>query len=103
MARSQQCLTAALLAPDQPPRPLAGQLVVLHRLDAGIERMPVACGALDQAAAAGRQLREIRMEYASEARYGRELTVSWEQDGSRYYITGEGDSCVFRMGLTYRD
>ena len=58
---------------------------------------------LTGAAAAGRQLREIRMEYASEARYGRELTVSWEQDGSRYYITGEGDSCVFRMGLTYRD
>jgi len=53
------------------------------------------------AAAAGKALTAISVEYVNEARYGQELTVSWGQEGQQYYLTGEGDSCVFRMRLTY--
>src|ERR1700744_5556199 len=45
-----------LRAAHQAARPLAGELVVAQRLDAGHEGVPVALGALDQAAAAGRQV-----------------------------------------------
>ena len=55
------------------------------------------------AAAAGRTLREIRAEYASEALMGQELTVRWGRDGSRYFISGETGQCVFRMSLVYND
>ena len=56
------------------------------------------------AAAAGKALTAVSVEYASEARYGQELTVSWGQEGQKYYLTGEaGPSCVFRMGLTYAE
>lgn len=53
------------------------------------------------AAAAGKALTAISVEYVNEAKYGQELTVSWGQEGQQYYLTGEGDSCVFRMRLTY--
>ncbi len=53
------------------------------------------------AAADGKTLASIQMEYVSEARLGQELKVLWGQEGTRYYVTGEADQCVFRMGLTY--
>lgn len=56
---------------------------------------------LTAAAAAGKELRDIQVEYVSEARLGRELTVSWGQDGARYFVTGQAEQCVFRMGLAY--
>ena len=39
-----------------PPGPFTGQLIVAQGLDAGVERVAIARGALDQAAAAGRQV-----------------------------------------------
>ena len=56
---------------------------------------------LTGAAASGRLLTEVQMEYVSEARYGQEMTVSWASDGDRFYITGEMEQSVFRMRLTY--
>ena len=53
------------------------------------------------AAADGKTLASIQMEYVSEARLGQELKVLWGQEGTRYYVTGEADQCVFRMGLSY--
>ena len=58
---------------------------------------------LTDAAAAGKHLTDIQIEYVSEARLGQELHVSWGRDGSRYYVTGESGQCVFRMGLTYSE
>src|SRR5471030_1205833 len=46
-------LNRCLRAAHQLARPLTRQLVVAHRLDAGVERMAIALGELDQAAAAG--------------------------------------------------
>ena len=53
------------------------------------------------AAAAGRALRSVGIEYANEARCGEELTVRWGQAGDDWYLTGEADKCVFRLRLGY--
>ncbi len=53
------------------------------------------------AAAAGRTLCEIQAEYVSEARLGQALRISWGRDGGRYFVLGQAEQCVFRMGLTY--
>lgn len=53
------------------------------------------------ASIAGRQLREIRMEYANEVRYGRTLTVDWGVDGSTYYLCGTQEKPCFKMLLQY--
>ena len=53
------------------------------------------------AAAAGRALRSVLIEYANEARHGEELVVRWGQAGDDWYLTGEADKCVFRMRLGY--
>ncbi|MBQ2061362.1 MAG: hypothetical protein II458_01675 [Oscillospiraceae bacterium] len=53
------------------------------------------------AAAAGKTLRDIQAEYVSEAKLDQTLRVSWGQDGGRYFVQGEAEQCVFRMGLTY--
>ena len=53
------------------------------------------------AAANGEALKSIQIEYSNEARFGESFTVSWGSSGGTYYITGEGEKPVFRMGLTY--
>ena len=53
------------------------------------------------AASDGRALRSAVIEYASEARCGQELKVSWGREGDDWYLTGEGERAVFRMRLSY--
>ena len=53
------------------------------------------------AAAAGRALRTVLIEYANEARCGEELTVRWGQAENDWYLTGEAERSVFRMRLGY--
>lgn len=53
------------------------------------------------AAAAGRALRSVVIEYANEARFGQEMNVRWGQSGDDWYVTGETDRSVFRMRLGY--
>ncbi len=53
------------------------------------------------AAAAGRSLRSVLIEYANEARWGQELAVRWGQAGDDWYLTGEAEHSVFRMRLGY--
>lgn len=53
------------------------------------------------AAAEGRHLREIAVEYANEAKLGDELRVTVEADGGAYYISGETEKKIFRMALRY--
>ncbi len=53
------------------------------------------------AAAEGAALREISVEYSSEARLGDTLTVTVEKDGTRYYVSGETGKRVFRMSFLY--
>ena len=49
----------------------------------------------------GKSLRLIQTEYASEARLDDQLRVRWGQDGSSFYLQGEGEKPVFRMRLEY--
>ena len=53
------------------------------------------------AAAAGRALRTVLIEYVNEARCGEELAVRWGQAGDDWYLTGEAGKTVFRMRLGY--
>lgn len=53
------------------------------------------------AAAEGRSLREIAVEYANEARLGDEIRVITEQDGTAFYISGETEKKIFRMAMRY--
>ena len=46
-------------------------------------------------------LRELHVDYSSEARLGEELTPRWGRDGDRWYLTGEAGKRVFRMLLVY--
>ena len=52
-------------------------------------------------AAWGEKLTGIQVEYQSEARFGDRLNISWGCSGSSYYISGEGETPVFRMELRY--
>ena len=49
----------------------------------------------------GKPLRLIQTEYASEARLDDQLRVHWGQDGSSFYLQGEGEKPVFRMRMEY--
>ncbi len=55
------------------------------------------------AAAEGKTLRHVKIEYVSEARFGETFTVSWGREGEDWYMTGEGEKPVFRLGLSYRE
>ena len=55
------------------------------------------------AAARGQRLCGIRTEYVSEARFDREYRIRWGGEGNTWFITGEGEHCVFRMGLEYEE
>ena len=54
------------------------------------------------AAAEGRSLRRIAMEYANEARLGDSLTVTTEADGGSFFISGDTEKKIFRMRMEYR-
>ena len=53
------------------------------------------------AAAEGRSLRKIAIEYSAEARLGETVRVSTEREGETWYISGDAEKRVFRMALTY--
>lgn len=53
------------------------------------------------AAAEGRCLREIAVEYANEAKRGDELRVTVEEDGDTFYVSGEAEKKIFRMLMRY--
>ena len=53
------------------------------------------------AAAEGRSLREITVEYSSEARLGDTLSITLEQDGGCFFISGDTEKKIFRMRLCY--
>ena len=53
------------------------------------------------AAAQGRALSSVLIDYANEARCGQELLVSFGCEGDDWYLTGEAEHCVFRMRLGY--
>ena len=55
------------------------------------------------AAARGQRLCGIRTEYVSEARFDREYRIRWGGEGNTWFITGEGEHGVFRMGLEYEE
>ena len=54
------------------------------------------------AAAEGRQLRRAAVEYASEARLGDRLTVTTEESGGSFFISGDNEKKIFRLMLEYR-
>ena len=53
------------------------------------------------AAAEGRFLRSISVEYANEARLGDELCVTVEQAGEVYRVSGDAEKKIFRMEFVY--
>ena len=53
------------------------------------------------AAAEGRLLKSISVEYQNEARLGEELKLSWGADGRGFYLCGQTERPVFRMRLEY--
>ena len=54
------------------------------------------------AAAAGRLLRGISVEYQNEARLGQTLHLRWGGEDGKVFLCGETDRPVFRMRLEYR-
>ena len=54
------------------------------------------------AAAQGRQLKEISAEYSNEVRYGESFTLSWGGSGGEYYVAGENEKKLFRLKMSYR-
>ena len=54
------------------------------------------------AAAEGRQLCRATVEYACEARLGEKISVTAEEAGSCFYISGDGEKKIFRMVMEYR-
>lgn len=53
------------------------------------------------AAAEGRSLCEIAIEYANEARLGDEIRVTLQADGDTFYVSGETEKKVFRLAMGY--
>ena len=53
------------------------------------------------AAAEGRSLREIAIEYANEAKLGDEIRVTLQADGDTFYVSGETEKKVFRLAMGY--
>lgn len=54
------------------------------------------------AAAEGRELRAIAVEYANEARLGDEVRVTLERQGDTYRVSGDTEKKIFRMEFVYR-
>ena len=48
-----------------------------------------------------RELRELVVDYSSEARLGEELLLRWGSEADAWYLTGEAGKRVFRMRLEY--
>ena len=55
-----------------------------------------------EAAAEGRPLRSISVEYANEAKLGDELSVMVEREGDLYRVSGDTEKKIFRMEFVYR-
>lgn len=53
------------------------------------------------AAAEGRSLRRVAVEYANEARLGDTLRITTEQTGGTYFISGDTEKKTFRMMMAY--
>ena len=53
------------------------------------------------AAAAGRKLKGIGVEYQNEARLGETLALRWGAEGESFFLAGETERSVFRMRLDY--
>ena len=53
------------------------------------------------AAAEGRSLREIAVEYATEVRLGEEICVTCGVDGGSYSLSGDTEKKIFRMLMRY--
>ena len=56
------------------------------------------------AAAAGRALREVYMEYSAESKLGAALDVAWGGENGTYYLSGGSEAAgrhCFRMALVY--
>lgn len=53
------------------------------------------------AAAEGRELRAIAVEYANEARLGDELRVTLEREGESFRVSGDTEKKIFRMTMEY--
>lgn len=53
------------------------------------------------AAAEGRSLRSISVEYANEAKLGGELCVMVEREGDVYRVSGDTEKKIFRMEFVY--
>ncbi|MBQ7692947.1 MAG: hypothetical protein IJT29_04980 [Oscillospiraceae bacterium] len=56
---------------------------------------------LTPAAREGRALREIAVEYATEARLSDTLRVTVQEDGDRFRVSGDTEKKIFRMELRY--
>ena len=54
------------------------------------------------AAAAGRELKTVSVEYQNEARLGETLSLRWGGEEGSFFLCGETERPVFRMGLEYR-
>lgn len=53
------------------------------------------------AAAEGRRLTSVSAEFSREARFGERFDLCVGQDGGAYYLSGEGESRIFRMRFEY--
>ena len=56
---------------------------------------------LTPAAREGRDLREIAVEYAAEARLSDTLRVTVQEDGESFRVSGNTEKKIFRMELKY--
>ncbi len=54
-----------------------------------------------EAAAEGRPLRSIAVEYANEAKLSDELRVTVEREDSTYRVSGDTEKKIFRMEFVY--
>ena len=54
------------------------------------------------AAAAGKELKEICVEYQNEARLSETLLLRWGEEEGNCFLSGETERPVFRMGLKYK-
>ena len=57
---------------------------------------------LTPAAREGRDLREIAVEYAAEARLSDTLRVTVQEDGDRFRVSGDTEKKIFRMEFVYQ-
>ena len=57
----------------------------------------------EEAAKAGKLLREIHTEYAAEAKLDAVLHVAWGEENDVYYVNGSTERTCFRMNLRYEE